>query len=83
MGFEMKREGSWKMHVLMLVVLMSALTGCSEKSIVYEPPVAPPAMPSLPSEARQPTVPSTCSPTCSAKWSEKVELWRQRLTGVE
>ena len=68
---------------LMLLLLTSVLTACSNKSPDYSPAVVPPAAPSLPNEARQPVTPSACSPTCSLKWSEQVENWRQKLTGVE
>lgn len=79
----MKRGEWWSARVLMLAWLMSGLMGCSAKSPGFAPEGEPPAVPSLPSEARQPVTPSACSPTCSLKWSEQVENWRQKLTGVE
>ena len=66
---------------LMLLLLTSVLTACSNKSPDYSPAVAPPAVPSLPKEARQPETPPYCLPTCSAGWSRQVESWQKRLTG--
>ncbi len=50
--------------LLALPMLVSACAGVSQPS----PPVVvpPPAIPPLPTEARQPTPPPICSPTCSA-----------------
>ena len=66
---------------LMLLPLTLLLTACAGNSPASS--AAPPAVPALPLEARQGEVRPLCSPTCSRKWSEKAEQWRQRLTGVE
>lgn len=66
---------------LMLLPLIALLPACASTSSGY--PVAPPAVPPLPVEARQPTPPEWCSPSCSSKWSAEAEIWRQRLIGVE
>ena len=68
-------------RLLMLLPLMLLLTGCSTN--LNGSNVAPPAVPALPLEARQPRTPPQCSPTCSAKWKAQAEQWRQKLTGVE
>lgn len=49
---------------LMLLPLMTLLAGCAHESPSYH--AAPPAVPVLPMEARQPTLPEICLPSCSA-----------------
>lgn len=49
---------------LMLLPLMTLLAGCAHESPSYH--ADPPAVPVLPVEARQPTPPAICLPTCSA-----------------
>ncbi len=49
---------------LMLLPLMTLLAGCAHESPSYH--ADPPAVPVLPMEARQPTPPEICLPSCSA-----------------
>ena len=49
---------------LMLLPLMTLLAGCAHESPSYH--AAPPVVPVLPVEARQPTPPAICLPSCSA-----------------
>ena len=49
---------------LMLLPLMTLLAGCAHELPSYH--ADPPAVPVLPVEARQPTPPAICLPTCSA-----------------
>lgn len=58
-------------HALTLMLLIPLATGCAFDS---PPPsvVAPPAIPPLPVQARQPTVPALCLTTCS-KGFEQLE----------
>ncbi len=49
---------------LMLLPLMTLLAGCAHESPNYH--ADPPAVPVLPVEARQPTPPAICLPSCSA-----------------
>ncbi len=50
--------------LLMLLPLMTLLSGCAHESPCYH--AGPPAVPVLPVEARQPTPPAICLPSCSA-----------------
>ena len=54
--------------VLMLAPLLMLASACAHKSPPSPPPavVPPPAIPALPHQARQPTPPPICLPTCSA-----------------
>ncbi|MOA33790.1 hypothetical protein D3C78_1551160 [compost metagenome] len=67
----------------MLLLLSLLLTGCGSKLIDCAPADQLPAVPSLPSSARQESPPSWCSPNCSKALTEWRETSRQRLTGVE
>ena len=58
---------------LMLLPLMTLLAGCAHESPSYH--ADPPAVPVLPVEARQPTPPEICLPSCSAGLTRlRVEL---------
>ena len=48
---------------LMLLPLMALLAGCAHELPSYH--ADPPAVPVLPMEARQPTPPAICLPSCS------------------
>lgn len=65
--------------VTLLLLALSA-AGCSQTSHVIAPPPEPPRIPALPSQARQPAMPSICSPTCSLGLTLRRESWRKRLT---
>lgn len=69
---------SWRPS-LMLMPLLILLAGCAPSLPVYVQ-TAPPAIPSLPSEARQGPTPSICSPSCSAALMAERERWLQSLT---
>lgn len=60
---------------LMLGMLALLLTGCGSVSTSYLPPPEPARIPPLPTEARQPTIPSECLPTCSKRLTAERESW--------
>lgn len=71
------------LHVL-LPLLIVWLPGCASK--LPDSParsVKPPAIPSLPAEARQPIVPSICLPSCTQALTIERGNWLQKLTGEE
>lgn len=73
-----KNRPQWQK--LLLVMLTMLLQACASKSPPVSPPaVDPPRVPTLPSEARQPTTPSICSPTCSGALTIEREVWRRKL----
>lgn len=65
--------------------MLSALTalplvfGCSSAPM-SPPDVLAPVIPPLPAEARQPPMPSACSPTCSGSLTIERARWQQQLT---
>lgn len=77
-----KKSPPWR--VLMLSAPLLLVLGCASAPQPLPPVVvAPPAIPPLPSQARQPQAPAICSPTCLVQWRRQVELWQKRLTGEE
>ncbi len=64
----MKPHNKLLSRVLMLALLGMLLTGCASEFPSSLQPVAPPAIPPLPAQARVSLVetPSMCSSTCSA-----------------
>ncbi|AIB35940.1 hypothetical protein PS417_10230 [Pseudomonas simiae] len=76
------RENRTKLQMLMLVPLMLLVTGCTSTQASL-PPVPAPAIPELPSEARQPPAPQWCSPTCSSGLTKERENWLLRMTEPE
>ena len=68
------------LRLLMLLPALLLLSACAHKSSAY---VEPPAIPPLPSEARQPTIPSACLPSCSANLTTERESWLSTLIGPE
>ena len=64
----------------MLLALAVSVMGCAQTSTVTAPPPEPPRIPELPPQARQPELPSICSPSCSAGLTKLRESWRKRLT---
>nr|WP_322977832.1 hypothetical protein [Pseudomonas sp. C11] len=72
---------SFNRHKLMLLPLIALLAACAQNS--PESVGSWPVIQVLHQEARQGEAPTICWPTCSKKWSEKAERWRQKLTGVE
>ena len=62
-------------HALLLALLLALLNGCASDSTLYVPPAHQPAIPPLPSQARQ-----TDSPTWSASAQTDIEQWLQSLT---
>lgn len=67
-------------RVLLLLALALSATGCAQTSTVTAPPPEPPRIPALPTQARQPQMPSICSPSCSLGLTTQRESWRKRLT---
>ncbi len=61
-----RHRNNWLQRVLMLSALVVLLSACSSASQQLSSAVVTPAMPSLPSSARQPKTPPECEPTCSA-----------------
>ncbi|MCY1542954.1 hypothetical protein D9M68_787350 [compost metagenome] len=61
-----KPSNNWLQRVAMLSVLVVLLSGSSCASQPLSSAVVTPAIPSLPSSARQPKTPPECEPTCSA-----------------
>lgn len=56
-----------RVRALILLGLLTLAAGCASRSPVSPPVVVQPArIPPLPAQARQPTPPSECLPTCSA-----------------
>ena len=72
---------NWRRIALLLPSLL--LVGCAEKSAGCAPDIQPPAMPSLPSSAKQEPLPSWCSGDCLKTLIEWREAARQRLSEVE
>jgi len=69
---------------LMLLSLTLLVSGCASKQENWLPDqTAPPAIPSLPSEARQPPAPPWCSPTCSSGLTKERESWQGLMTQPE
>nr|WP_301360754.1 hypothetical protein [Stutzerimonas nitrititolerans] len=64
---------------VLLLMLALLLQGCGSNPGAW-PPSSRPAMPELPSSARQGPKQPQCSPTCLERWSQKVEQWQKRLT---
>lgn len=75
---------NWKSNLLvaMLLPLVLLLAACAPKSPAYVS-VSPPAIPPLPSEARQGPAPLICSPSCSAALTTERESWLKSLTEAE
>ena len=65
---------------LTLWLLLMMLAGCSSKSPTYH--ADPPAVPALPSQARQ-TPSEYCSPSCLKKLTELRSEWQKKLTDHE
>ncbi|SAI58875.1 Uncharacterised protein [Bordetella ansorpii] len=68
------------LRLLMLMPLLLLAAGCGSESTRWLPTQSP-AIPPLPTEARQPEPPSICSPTCSARLSILLENWLNMPTG--
>ena len=72
-----KPEKMLRAGTLLLLALSAA--ACSPTLPVIAPPPAPPQIPALPPQARQPATPSICLPTCSAGLTRERESWRNSL----
>ena len=68
---------------LCILLLPALLAGCAGKSIDCAPAEQPPAVPSLPSSARQEPLPSWCSGDCLKSLTEWREISQQRLSEAE
>ncbi len=67
----------------MLALLTLLLASCASELPTWSPPVEPATIPSLPAEARQPTIPSVCLPTCSEGARRERGSWLNMLTPRE
>ncbi|MCY1532449.1 hypothetical protein D9M68_677240 [compost metagenome] len=79
----MKRKGNWKWLGPMLLGLAMLCSGCSGASTKPSEGVAPAAIPSLPSSARQPKPVPECEPTCSAGLERLLDSMLPRPTSGE
>lgn len=74
----MKPTKNWPLLLSVSAVLL--MSGCGTQSRNMPVAIDPPAIPALPSQARQSATPSACSPSCL----ESLTTWRantlQRLT---
>ena len=69
---------------LTLLLPMLLLTACASKPSDWQhEQVSAPAIPTLPSEARQQPSPAWCSPTCSAGLTKERASWQQLMTERE
>lgn len=67
---------------LLLPVLL--LLGCTSKPAAWQhEQISAPAIPAMPSQAKQPDSPPWCSPTCSAGLMRERESWQERMTELE
>lgn len=68
----------------MLLPLTLLASGCATKQENWLPEqVAPPAIPELPAEAKQPPAPPWCFPTCSSGLTRERESWQEHMTQAE
>ena len=78
------RENIIRLRPLMLLLLMLLASACTTQPSNWQPEqAAPAAIPTLPSEARQPPALPWCFPTCSGGLTRERESWRQRMTEPE
>lgn len=78
------QDNNRRLRPLMLLVLTLLVSGCAGKQENWLPEqAAPPAIPELPSEARQPPAPQWCSPNCSSGLTRERESWQERMMLLE
>ncbi len=75
------KNWNWPRAAPLLLSLL--LAGCAGKSIDCSPAEQPPAVPSLPSSARQEPLPSWCSGDCLKSLTEWRAAAQQRLSEAE
>ena len=80
-GYAVTHKKRLPLLPLMLLPLMTLLAGCAHELPSYH--ADPPAVPVLPVEARQPTPPDLCSPTCLQGLTGERENWLKRMTAPE
>ena len=73
------RENRIRLQLWMPVTLILLVCGCTSKPVSL--PLLPVAIPELPIEARQPSAPLWCSPTCSSGLIKERESWQRLMTG--
>ena len=64
----MKFANNWMWQPLLPLLLALLVSGCATNSPLPAPQTEPPRNPPLPMEARQPTPPEACLPTCKEGW---------------
>jgi hypothetical protein len=87
-GLNQRAQQQWEMtwheqkwRALMLCALLACMAGCASNSTpIAQQSVEPARIPPLPPEARQPSKPSICLPTCSAGVARMQESWLSSLT---
>jgi len=75
----------WPKNCLLIALLPMLLLSACGTPPVASPPVAvqPARVPPLPQAARQPPMPSICSPTCLEGLTRERGSWQQLLTQPE
>ena len=76
-------DKNWNWPKAAPLLLSLLLAGCAGKSPDCAPADLPPAVPSLPSSARQELLPSWCSGDCLKSLTEWREAARRRLSEAE
>jgi hypothetical protein len=77
-------ERKTPLQLLTLLPLILSGSACTTQPQSWQPEqVAPPAIPQLPNEARQPPAPLWCSPTCSNGLTSERESWQKLMTQPE
>jgi predicted nucleic acid-binding Zn ribbon protein len=78
------RERNTPLQLLTLLVLILLASACTTQPEPWQAEqVAPPAIPPLPNEARQPPAPQWCSQTCSSGLTSERESWQKLMTQPE
>lgn len=74
----------WTLLALLLLVCLASVSGCATQPPPLQPAVvAPPSIPPLPREARQPPIPSECLPSCAANLMTQKKRALDTLTRLQ
>ncbi len=76
----MRKKGLFSLRLMWLLPLL-LLGACAKNSPSV--PVEPPRIPALPMEARQPSPPLFCTPSCLIGLTVERKSWQKRLTEDE